>query len=242
MQKVAYELMYPAELEQAIDACPVAYVPCGLLEWHSTYLPLGTDGLKMEELGRRIAMKHGGVVLPPFYVGMPGYSSFQGTLTYTRETVYRVFLETFGELGKIGFKVIVALGGHYGKPQERTLKAAAAAYEGEGKARVWVLHESEVVEELGIGVDHAGPWETSMGIELIPDLVDLSNFRPGLQNPKIYSLPERSGRFSFEYGASNLNIDQDLRTSLDPEEISEKVSLIVDRIGLRVQELLASRA
>jgi creatinine amidohydrolase len=239
MKTVRYEELFPHELETIIGQCPVAYIPCGLLEWHSTHLPLGTDGLKMEELGRRIALKHGGVVLPPVYVGMPGFSSFQGTITFTGETVYRVFREFFEELDKIGFRVIVALGGHYGKPQERTLKRAASDHMKRGDAAVWVLHESEVVAELGIGVDHAGPWETSMGIELMPDHVDLSGFRPGEQNPKTYTLPERPGRFSFETRDSGFRIDQDLKDSLDPVEIGKRVSLIVDRIGRRAVELLA---
>jgi creatinine amidohydrolase len=50
-------------------------VPCGLLEWHSSHLPLGIDGLKIQELAGRIATKFGGVVMPPFYVGAPGFTS-----------------------------------------------------------------------------------------------------------------------------------------------------------------------
>jgi creatinine amidohydrolase len=237
---VLYEEMFPHELEEAVSKCPVVYVPCGLLEWHSTHLPLGIDGLKTEELCRRIALQHGGVVMPPIYMGMPGFSSFQGSITYSRDTVYGVFLETFQELEKIGFKVIVAVGGHYGKPQESTLKEAASVQMKRGAVKIWVLHEADVAEDLDVAVDHAGPWETSMGLELCGDLVDLESFRPGEQNPKLYTLPERKDRYPFEYRLSNFAIEQDLRTLLDREAISRTVAAIIDRIGTRALGFLES--
>jgi len=33
--------------------------------------------------------------------------------------VRQVFAETFEQLAKVGFKVIVAIGGHYGAPQKQ---------------------------------------------------------------------------------------------------------------------------
>jgi creatinine amidohydrolase/Fe(II)-dependent formamide hydrolase-like protein len=178
--------------------------------------------------------------MPPVYIGMPGFSSFQGSITYSRDTVYAVFLETFQELEKIGFRVVVAVGGHYGKPQESVLKEAASEQMKRGEVTIWVLHEADVGEDLGVAIDHAGPWETSMGLELCGDLVDLESFRPGKQNPKLYTLPERKGRYSFEHRVTNFSIDQDLKRVLDSEEIARRVSVIVERIGTRALQLLSS--
>jgi len=71
-------------------------------------------------------------------------------------------------------------------------------------------------------------------------LVDFSGFQPGKQNPKTYTLPARPGRYSFEYRMSNFVIDHDLGAPLNREEITERVALIVDRIGQRARALLSN--
>jgi len=239
MSKVKYEEMLLNEFEKAVQSCPIAYVPCGLLEWHSSHLPLGIDGLKIEELSCRIAKKFGGVVLPPFYVGAPGFTSFQGTITYRPNTVRQVFAETFEQLAKVGFKVIVAIGGHYGPPQKSSLEQAADALKGRSDVVIWVLNEADVVNDVGIMGDHAGPWETSMGMELCKGLVDLRRFNPGPQTVKRYTIPPRADGFDFEYGNDPFVIQQDLRAILDEATIAQQVSMVVDRIGTHALKLLS---
>lgn len=238
MRKVKYEEMLLHELEAALEKTPIAYIPCGLLEWHSSHLPLGVDGLKIEELGCRIAEKYGGIVLPPIYIGAPGFTSYQGTITYRPNTVKQVFSETFEQLIKIGFKVIVAIGGHYGSPQETSLKQARDEFKDRSDVVIWVLNETEVVNDVGIFGDHAGPWETSMGIELCGDLVELNRFVPGIQPVKTYDIPQRSDGFDFEYNEPAFLLKEDLKKCLDKDEISKQVSIIVDRIGSHAVELL----
>ena len=171
--KVKYEEMFPQELEAAITKCPIAYIPCGLLEWHSSHLPLGLDGLKSEELGLRIARKFGGVVLPPIYTGLPGFSAYQGTVTYREQVVHDVFLETFQQLDKIGFKVMIAIGGHYSEPQEHILKATAAEFMESNSPIVRVITDTDFMQGMGIEGDHAGPWETAAALGLCRNLVEL---------------------------------------------------------------------
>jgi len=238
MRTVKYEEMRLDDFEAALKKAPIVYVPCGLLEWHSSHLPLGIDGLKIEELACRIAAKYGGIVMPPVYVGAPGYTSYQGTITYRPTTVRQVFSETFEQLAKVGFRVIVALGGHYGNPQETSLKSAADDFKDRRDFAIWVLNEADVVNDLGIHGDHAGPWETSMGIELCGNLVDLERFVPGAQPIKRYGIPQRSDGFDFEYNESEFVIAKDLKTCLDRDEIRRQVAIVVDRIGKHAQELL----
>lgn len=38
---VQMQFMRPAQLESALRAFPVVYVPFGLIEWHGRHLPLG---------------------------------------------------------------------------------------------------------------------------------------------------------------------------------------------------------
>lgn len=65
MKKTNYELMLPHELEEAVTAFPVAYVPFGSLEWHGKHLALGNDTLKAKGILEHTARKFGGVVVPP---------------------------------------------------------------------------------------------------------------------------------------------------------------------------------
>jgi len=238
MRKVKYEEMLLHEFEAALQKVPIAYLPCGLLEWHSSHLPLGIDGLKIEELGCRIAAKYGGIVMPPIYVGAPGYTSFQGTITYRPSTVQQVFVETFEQLIKVGFKVIVAIGGHYGEPQETSLKNAKDELKDRSDVAIWVLNEADVVRDVGISGDHAGAWETSMGMELCGNLVDLERFAPGEQPVARYDIPKRRDGFDFEYSDAPFVIEPDLRDLLDIETIRNQVSMVVDRIGSHALKLI----
>lgn len=237
---VKYEEMLLHEFREAVETVPVAYIPCGLLEWHSSHLPLGIDGLKIEELGCRIAEAHGGVVFPPLYVGAPGFTGYEGTISYRPSTVQQVYVETFAELIKVGFKVIVAIGGHYGRGQKSALMAAADQYESQSNVAIWVLNEADVVEDEGIHGDHAGLWETSMGIELCAELVDLQRFVPGKQALNRYDIPERSDGLECEYRKTDFIIDHDLRTELDPVVVRKQVALVAERIGKQAMKLLAT--
>jgi len=64
-----YSQMRPRALVARRLACPVAYLPIGILEWHGYHNPLGLDGVKAERLAARLAGKFGGLVLPPLYWG-----------------------------------------------------------------------------------------------------------------------------------------------------------------------------
>jgi len=43
MQKVKWEEMFPDELLEAIDACPVCFMAYGLAKPHGTYNAIGLD-------------------------------------------------------------------------------------------------------------------------------------------------------------------------------------------------------
>ena len=64
-----YSHMRPRALVARRVACPVAFLPIGILEWHGFHNPLGLDGVKAERLLARLADKFGGIVLPSLYWG-----------------------------------------------------------------------------------------------------------------------------------------------------------------------------
>ena len=47
---VLYTELAPQEFLERLNACPVAYLPLGTLEWHGPQLPLGTDLLEGQAL------------------------------------------------------------------------------------------------------------------------------------------------------------------------------------------------
>ena len=63
-KEVRYELMRPAELIRRREACPLAYLPLGPIEWHGWHNPSGLDGIKAHELCLRAARKGAGWCFP----------------------------------------------------------------------------------------------------------------------------------------------------------------------------------
>ena len=67
--EVRFYYMVPAQVVQRREACPVAYLPVGALEWHGSHLPFGTDCMTVEHMAIGAARKAGGVVFPPVVYG-----------------------------------------------------------------------------------------------------------------------------------------------------------------------------
>jgi len=188
-REVCWERLLPKEFAAAVAECPVCYLPLGTLERHGSHLPFGQDGLKAHGLCQRAAEKHGGVVLPPLHWGTHGWwaEDYRHGLGGDRPTskqppgsVYihegllmNLLLAMFREVEYAGFRVIVALTGHYPEVQVRAVKNAAAQHMVENQAKVWALCEPELSGEVEVGSDHAGKWETSLFWAFYPDLVKM---------------------------------------------------------------------
>ncbi len=67
MREVRWERMFPDELEQAFEKCPVVYFAYGLCEPHGPQNAVGLDALKAHAIACRAAQAHGGIVAPPDY-------------------------------------------------------------------------------------------------------------------------------------------------------------------------------
>lgn len=210
MRNVRFELMRPAELEETSKTCPLAWIPVGTLEWHGRHLPVGLDALKAHAICERIAQKSGGVVLPPNYFSLSGML-FPWTFKYDPVTIARMTHVTLKKLRKNGFKVIFIITGHYPSDHVLLLMAVAEWFMTFNDAVVVVLPEFAMAKESGYNGDHAAKWETSLMMELFPELIekdemdkyrDLSGFEmffKGVhgENPAISA--------SRELGASTLN-------------------------------------
>jgi len=151
--EVRYERLRPKQIVEAREACPVAYLPIGTIEWHGLHNPVGADTLVSDALAVRCARAGGGLVFPPLYYGetreeglmeanssereqiatamglppenfAPGYMRF--TPVEQVENYQRLLLHCLFELQSLGFRVLVVVGGHY--PLIDHARAACSLY------------------------------------------------------------------------------------------------------------------
>jgi creatinine amidohydrolase len=234
MKKVEWEEMLRHEFEAAVTECPVCYLPFGTLERHGSHLPFGQDGMKAHGLCVAAARKHGGVVAPALHWGTHGnvfqedfkrgtypgatYNQPPGSVYITEGVLMALALEMFREAEYSGFKVIVALTGHYPSVQVTALKHAAEQFMVTRPARVWALAEYELSGEVEVGLDHAGKWETSLFWAMYPELTDMTR----LPDPE-------TGRYDFTSPAAH-QASRELGETL--------VDYIADQLGLGAKKLL----
>ena len=69
MDEVRYQYLRPRQIVERRNACPVAYLPIGTLEWHGFHNPLGADTLQAEGFAIACAQRGGGLAFPPLYYG-----------------------------------------------------------------------------------------------------------------------------------------------------------------------------
>lgn len=219
--KVRLEEMLPAEVEHLVAQFPVAYVPFGTLEWHGYHLPLGLDALKAHELCLRAAARSGGAVVPPTYWAIAGMPH-PWTVQVETPIIERLMEAVFEQLTHLGFRVIMAVTGHYGLEQMVSLKRAAHTVMRRSASLIFPAAEFEVVTDRGYAGDHAAKWETSLLWAVRPDLVELDRLGQDRTEP-----PEGV-------------LGEDPRDHASQELGEEITDVIVERLAL-VAERLAHR-
>lgn len=185
MSECRAEMMPPQRYEAAIEAMPVAIVPWGAFEWHGPHLPLGIDALKAHALSLRLAEAlGGGLVFPPIYVGhrtLKNAHGFPHCIECHPATVMNLMHDTLRALDEDGFRVIVIVPGHYGQTHRAVLTNAIETWRkarGEGAPKIWQASDYELgsaepeFSHWDSG-DHAGMWETSLHMALMPETVHL---------------------------------------------------------------------
>ena len=175
MSKYRYEELLPDELETILASRPIAFLPLGTLEYHGPHLAVGNDALKAEAICQRVCARTGGVLVPTLYWGAGGGHKAYPASVIVREDVLGALLDDVLQgLCRVGFRVIVALTGHYPGEQVAAVKNAAdRVSQTHSDLRVWALAEYEAFPGER-RADHAAKWETSILMYLRPDMVDLS--------------------------------------------------------------------
>jgi creatinine amidohydrolase len=191
---VRAELLLPHELEAAVAARPLAYLPLGSLEFHGAHLPIGLDALSAHGICLRAASRAGGIVLPPLYQGTGGgHANYPWTIMMkSQEEIRALIWQSLERLQAFGFEVAVLFTGHFADEQLAMTDEVG---------RTWKSETANGMRVLSLGVnrcagspmepDHAGVFETSL----------LAAMWPGL--PQIDRLPSPGGSPAVDPGGDS---------------------------------------
>ncbi len=184
MNGVQLELLTSQEFVAA--GFTAAIIPLGACESHGDHMPMGTDGLASHALAVRIAeqLEHT-VVLPPNYLGMSGHYRHQPmALSLSADTQTRVIADVLESLHHWGIHRVLLLNGHDGNipPIEIAARNTKIAHPEMSIATMdwWVVTNQRIPADtfdVWEGWGHAGEAETSLGIALFPDLMQMEHAR-----------------------------------------------------------------
>jgi creatinine amidohydrolase len=197
MSEVRWERLRPRDMEKRVDELPVVYVPFGSLEWHGYHNPLGLATIKARELCLRAAEQRGGVVTPATFWPIGGMPH-PWTVRMSPKLIHQLAAAIFQQMAHVGFRVVIAVTGHYGVEQVLHIKKSALEVMYQTGLSIYALPEYEVTTEEGYRGDHAAKWETSLTQFLFPDLVDMSEAEPegqpmdgvGGEDPRVHASRE----------------------------------------------------
>jgi creatinine amidohydrolase len=138
--EVRYYMLRPAQIVERREACPVAYLPVGTIEWHGVHNATGADTLQAEGLALLCARKGGGLVFPPLYYGESRLEALMEANAADRDLIaaemglspdnfdperqpfsateqavnyHKLLLHILAELETLGFELGVLVAGHY---------------------------------------------------------------------------------------------------------------------------------
>jgi creatinine amidohydrolase len=176
VREVRAELMHPHELEEALRARPVAFIPLGSLEFHSAHLPIGLDALTAHGVCVRAARRSGGIVLPPIYQGIGGgHTSYPWTIMMASgEELRRVLEGTLARLQELGFRAAVLFTGHFSDEQLALVDEVTRSWNADHAGLNVIGTGVNRCPVTAIRPDHAGVFETSLLYALHPDSVDIA--------------------------------------------------------------------
>jgi creatinine amidohydrolase len=179
-----YTLSWPEvrdEIERGRDTIVVCF---GAVEQHGHHLPLGTDSMLGDALGRALADRLDAFVAPTVQVGVSRHHlAFPGTMSVEEETFVQVVGDIVRGWAGQGFRRIVLVPSHGGN-----FAPLGAAMERLGDLdgiKVVAITDLSVLVNatLGLGAElgipasegglHGGEWETSLMLSVRPDLVHM---------------------------------------------------------------------
>ncbi|MDU0332883.1 creatininase family protein [Paenibacillus barengoltzii] len=157
----------------------------GAFENHGNHMPFGTDALISNILSEKLAERvEGLMVLPPINYGLSEhYNKFPFTVSLTPETITNVIKDILNEIVRNGITKIIIMNGHDGNiaPIELAARAVKVQHPHVTIASLndwWVAAGKMVPEgtfDVWNGLGHAGEGETSMGLALFEEWIEMEH-------------------------------------------------------------------
>ena len=159
-------------------------LPLGSLESHGAHLPFGTDAITAYMIALDIAAKlPKTVVLPPVNYGVSEhYKDFPFTITVSFETQIAFIRDILESVYREGIRKVFIMNGHDGNiaPIEVASRSAKVAHPDFKIVSLdaWWMMIGEILPpdffQVWKGLGHAGEGETSICLELFPELCNPS--------------------------------------------------------------------
>jgi creatinine amidohydrolase len=193
-QEIWIERMTSPQVKQAIEqGYSTVLVAVGSNEQHGPHLPTGTDSLIGDKLVDETARRVGNVlVAPSIRVGASEHHmAYSGTITLREEVLEEIIVDYCRSLARHGFKAIIVIPTHGGNIETVVRTTDRLKRESLSANAVTLSDESpylsamiEVSSKLGItpgeAGTHAGHLETSIVLDVHPDIVDMDKATRGL--------------------------------------------------------------
>lgn len=182
MDEVQFKNLLPREFKQRFDACPLAYMPVGSLEWHGEHMCFGVDAVKVEAICIQAAQTGGGIVLPALFLGnrqmvewAPEYNmGNKGIYGIPSELLGRIIEVQLDNLNNLGFKGAIVITGHYPDSQVMLVQNVAKTFSESHSMKAVGLTDRDLARSVGHTGDHAAKWETTIMMHVHPGQVDMS--------------------------------------------------------------------
>jgi len=167
------------EFEAGLEKTRTVLIPFGATEEHGSHLPLATDTLMAQEVGRKIAERRPIFIAPAIPYGVcRSTSEHPGTLSISTATLKSLAMDIVRTLYRQGLRRFILLTGHAGGTHTSTLIDAGEELLRQFEdIRVAVLTEYMLAAKEGRGIietaddSHAGEIETSRILHSHPHLV-----------------------------------------------------------------------
>lgn len=241
------EELRPDQLQEIVAASPVAYWPLGLIEHHGWALPVGFDGVKAQRFCERLVRRTGGVLVPVMWWGSGGgHGEFQWTLYQEPEVGEKALGTTVRKLIDFGFRAIVVLAGHYPWDGVMNRVLTPIRQQHPDVLLLWGIECTIGGAELKLPGDHASRWETSYGLALLPDLVDVTAIRPGRDAsawPKSGAPPAERQFKGVKFDPNDplfAQYGEDPRSTASAEEAEKYLGVLEDKLIRQIAEHLKS--